>query len=70
MVNEVSQPYVDKILSMIGAIWKENTPQPFISSIVLPGGGAILLGGKVKHKLVKVSNDPLWDEAKGMKVLV
>ena len=71
MVDEVTKPYIESILSLIGKKWNERTMQSFITEIRLTGGGAILLGDKVKHKLVKIdSNDPLWAEALGMKRLI
>lgn len=71
MVDEVTKPYVDGILSLIAEKWNERQLQPFISEIRLTGGGAILLGDKIKHRLVKVdSHDPLWSEAVGMKGLI
>lgn len=68
MVGELTTPYIDGLLSFIGATWNERELQPFIREFLLTGGGSILLGKGIKerHSKIAVSQDGIWDEASGM----
>lgn len=66
--SELITPYIDGLLAFIGATWKERTRQPFIREFLLTGGGSILLGKEIKkqHYKITVSEDGIWDGARGM----
>lgn len=68
MTNELTESYIDGLISRIGSRYDERRLLPFIREIFLTGGGSILLGERIKerHSKIEVSKDGLWDGANGM----